>query len=176
MSKLLTIGLVLTAKDLAGRVLRDFGATADRETARARSGFQRLGEAIDRASGRMTALGTGARLAGDAIVSGLSRPLQAYTRLDEATTDLRVAMLDNTGRVGAGFEAIQRQAVELGNVLPGTAADFMGVGTALMEQGTALVLTKPRNASARSYRFQGLSSIPKTLSWRSNGSRGKLLI
>lgn len=138
MDKTLQIGILLSAKDLASSALRQFGTTSERETGRAQSGFVRLGQTIDRVSTRLVALGTGAKLFGDSVLAEVMKPVSAYARLDDATTDLQVTMLDRTGKIGDGFAEIKRQAVELGNVLPGTTADFMGVGTALMEQGTAL--------------------------------------
>jgi TP901 family phage tail tape measure protein len=44
-------------------------------------------------------------------------------------------MLDKNGQVHASYEGIKKQAIELGNLLPGTTADFINTARALMEQG-----------------------------------------
>ncbi|MDR1311100.1 MAG: phage tail tape measure protein [Burkholderiaceae bacterium] len=62
-------------------------------------------------------------------------PVSAFVRQDEAATDLQVAMMDKNGEVGKSYEALRKQAIELGNLLPGTTADFIQTATALMNQG-----------------------------------------
>lgn len=68
----------------------------------------------------------------------LGAPVEAFVRQDDALNSLQVAMMDKNGQVGASYEALKRQAVELGNQLPGTTADFVGTARALMEQGVAV--------------------------------------
>nr|VFJ57016.1 MAG: phage tail tape measure protein, TP901 family, core region [Candidatus Kentron sp. FM]VFJ57057.1 MAG: phage tail tape measure protein, TP901 family, core region [Candidatus Kentron sp. FM]VFK11510.1 MAG: phage tail tape measure protein, TP901 family, core region [Candidatus Kentron sp. FM] len=62
----------------------------------------------------------------------------AYSDLETASVNLKSALLDAAGVVPAEFAAIERQAVSLGNVLPGTTADFLGAARALSEQGVAM--------------------------------------
>ena len=62
-------------------------------------------------------------------------PLQAFASLEEAVTELRMAMLRRDGTVGSGFDAISRAAIELGAKLPGTTKDFMSSAVALKQQG-----------------------------------------
>ncbi len=65
-------------------------------------------------------------------------PVSAFVRQDDALNALQVAMMDKNGQVNESYGALRRQAVELGNILPGTTADFAGTARALMEQGVAI--------------------------------------
>jgi TP901 family phage tail tape measure protein len=62
-------------------------------------------------------------------------PLKAFEDLDAAMNNMQVAMTNSSGSVPMQFEAIKKQTIELGNVLPGTTADFVNLATALKEQG-----------------------------------------
>lgn len=73
--------------------------------------------------------------AGFAIGGMLRAPLKAFEDLDAAMNNMQVAMTNSTGKLPAQFDAIKKQTVELGNVLPGTTADFVNLATALKEQG-----------------------------------------
>lgn len=80
-----------------------------------------------------------ASVANGMVMMGLmEKPIKAFADLDEASTNLRVAMMDNLGGIAPQFAEINKQAVELGNLLPGTTADFTNAATALIENGTAL--------------------------------------
>lgn len=62
-------------------------------------------------------------------------PLRAFSDLDSAMTNAKVAYMNATGSVPEQFETIKKQTIELGNILPGTTADFVNLATALKEQG-----------------------------------------
>jgi len=128
---LLQLGIVLTAIDKMSGVIT--GATD-----KAAQGFARLQQTVSQVSAKMTEMGTKASLMGDGIMNGLQKPITAFANLDEASTNLRVAMLDNLGRIPPQFAEINRQAVELGNLLPGTTADFVNNAQALIEKGASL--------------------------------------
>jgi TP901 family phage tail tape measure protein len=68
----------------------------------------------------------------------LGAPVGAFMRQDDALNSLQVAMMDKNGQVGESYKELKRQAVELGNILPGTTADFVGTARALMEQGVGI--------------------------------------
>ena len=53
---------------------------------------------------------------------------------EQASTDLKVTMMRADGSFGA-FEELNKQAKQLGNVLPGTTQDFINLAKALKEQG-----------------------------------------
>lgn len=78
-------------------------------------------------------LATGAHAA--VIGRGLLGPVKAYAEAETAGTDLRVAMMDSSGKVGADFKEIDALATRLGNKLPGTTADFKTLMTMLVRQG-----------------------------------------
>lgn len=107
---------------------------------------------------RMKALSSQAEhLARSSMANGLiagaavMKPLQAFADLEDATTDLKIAMMDNLGRIPSQFDAIRKQAVDLGNILPGTTADFIGVARALQEQGTGMDTVLNGGLKAASY-------------------------
>lgn len=68
----------------------------------------------------------------------IAAPVAAFVRQDDALNSLQVAMMDKNGQVSSSYGALKRQAVELGNILPGTTADFAGTARTLMEQGVAI--------------------------------------
>ncbi|WP_323119974.1 phage tail tape measure protein [Burkholderia alba] len=72
-----------------------------------------------------------------ASVGGVIGALHAYQKINDAETDLKVAMLDSRGQVPVQFEEIRKQAIALHNVLPGTLADFHNVAIALKENGVS---------------------------------------
>lgn len=127
----------------AGKGARDYGDAVDR--------LGRKIESLTAKQERLKAVGsahTAARAdinsrVGDVVAAyGMGRmlaaPIGAHVRQDDALNALQVAMMDQNGKVGASYEALKKQAVELGNILPGTTADFVGTARALMEQGVAV--------------------------------------
>lgn len=131
MNTLLQVGIVLTAMDKMSGVLT---GAADK----AAQGFARLQQRVVRVGQAMTEMGTKASLMGHGLLAGLETPIKAFADLDEASTNLRVAMMDNLGQVSDQFAEINRQAIEYGNKLPGTTADFVNTATALLANGTAM--------------------------------------
>lgn len=116
--------------------------------------YQRLGQAITSANNAQTRLNraTASREAGannrrelrgqmmETAAHGyaVGRPVwgsvNAYIEEEEAATNLKVALMRSDGTVGA-FEALSRQAVKLGNILPGATTDFYNLARALKSQG-----------------------------------------
>lgn len=76
-----------------------------------------------------------ARGIADTTRNVLSAPVQAYADTETASTDLRAAMMDNTGKVSADFKDIENLATRLGDRLPGTTADFKIMMLMLRRQG-----------------------------------------
>ncbi len=126
MNGLLQLGIVLTAIDKMSGVIT--GATD-----KAAQGFARLQQTVSQVSAKMTEMGTKASLMGHGFVNALQTPVAAFADLDEASTNLRVAMMDNLGRIPPSSRR-STPAVELGNVLPGTTADFVNNAQALLER------------------------------------------
>ena len=154
MDNLLQIGIVLTAIDKMSGVLT---GAAEKAT----QGFARLQQKIKAVSATMTEMGTKATLMGHGILSAMETPVKAFADLDEASTDLRVAMMNNFGKIPPQIAEITKQAVELGNVLPGTTADFTNAGAALIETGTSIDTTLNGGLKAASYLSVILKQPPK---------------
>lgn len=87
-------------------------------------------------------------LAGSVAVSGAaglgvgyaaSRPvvsaIKAFAPNEDSATQLKVSMMDDTAKVSADFQKITEQATKLGDLLPGTTADFQNMMTMLRRQG-----------------------------------------
>lgn len=87
-------------------------------------------------------------LAGSVAVSGAtslgagyaaSRPvvsaIKAFAPNEDSATQLKVSMMDDTGKVSEDFQKITDLATKLGDRLPGTTADFQNMMTMLRRQG-----------------------------------------
>lgn len=68
-----------------------------------------------------------------------SRPvvsaIKAFAPNEDSATQLKVSMMDDTGKVSADFQKITDLATKLGDRLPGTTADFQNMMTMLRRQG-----------------------------------------
>ncbi|MCL5848712.1 phage tail tape measure protein [Neisseria meningitidis] len=91
----------------------------------------RLGDAATRSATMMYT----ARGIADTTRNVLSAPVAAYAQSETASTDLRAAMMDSSGKVGADYQRIDELATRLGDKLPGTTADFKNLMTMLLRQG-----------------------------------------
>ncbi|WP_239991192.1 phage tail tape measure protein [Neisseria lactamica] len=91
----------------------------------------KMGDAATRSATMMYT----ARGIADTTRNVLSAPVAAYAQSETASTDLRAAMMDSSGKVGADYQRIDELATRLGDKLPGTTADFKNLMTMLMRQG-----------------------------------------
>lgn len=77
--------------------------------------------------------------AGLAVGYAASRPIAkavgAFAPNEDSATQLKVSMMDNTGKVAEDFQKITDLATKLGDRLPGTTADFQEMMTMLRRQG-----------------------------------------
>lgn len=64
-----------------------------------------------------------------------SVPIKAFAEAEEASTKLKVSMMDSTGKVAPEFEKINQLATKLGARLPGSNADFQLMMANLVQQG-----------------------------------------
>ncbi|MDM1784255.1 phage tail tape measure protein [Acinetobacter bereziniae] len=64
-----------------------------------------------------------------------SIPVKAFADAEDASTKLKVSMMDATGKVAPEFEKINDLATKLGTKLPGTNADFQLMMANLVQQG-----------------------------------------
>lgn len=81
----------------------------------------------------------------------MAKPVAAFSNLESATEDLRIAMTDATGKVSDEFARIRDEATKLGNQLPGTTKDFMRGARALATQGVPNSVVAGGGLRAASY-------------------------
>ncbi|ADV47016.1 phage tail tape measure protein [Nitratifractor salsuginis] len=81
--------------------------------------------------------GTAALGVGAATKGWSEAPIRAFTELEDAQTQLKIALMNKNGNVSKNFAEINKQALELGNKLPGTTADFYKIATVLKSLGVS---------------------------------------
>lgn len=120
-----------------------------------------FGNKLDQLAEKSSRMGRASMANGMILMGLMEKPIKAFADLDEASTNLRVAMMDNLGQIPGQFAEINKQAVELGNLLPGTTADFTNAATALIENGTALNQVVGGGLKAASYLSVILHMMPR---------------
>ena len=92
-------------------------------------------EKSQRAAGNLAVNGA----AGLGVSYAASRPIaaavKAFAPNEDSATQLKVSMMDDTGKVSEDFQKITSLATKLGDRLPGTTADFQNMMTMLRRQG-----------------------------------------
>lgn len=68
------------------------------------------------------------------MVAIASIPIKAFMDAEAATTDLKVSMMDSTGKVGDGFEELTDLAGKMGKKLPGSISDFQKMFNVLIKE------------------------------------------
>jgi TP901 family phage tail tape measure protein len=84
---------------------------------------------------QMAGTGAGMLAAGVAAGGAIAAPVKAYADAEDAGTQLKVAMMTRGAQVAPEFDRINALALQLGNRLPGTTADFQNMMTMLIRQG-----------------------------------------
>lgn len=130
MDKTLQIGLTLVAFDKMSRVLTD-------ACAQSAKGFSALQEKIRQSSERLAEMGTVAYASGRGIINAMQRPVSAFMELEDASTQLKSTLMDSAGNVPDVFKAIDKEAMDLGNRLPGTTKDFYQMASAMKALGVS---------------------------------------
>ncbi|GLT22697.1 tail tape measure protein [Zoogloea oryzae] len=119
---------------------REMARAQDATLAKVRELKRELGE-VSRLQ-RMEQIGQAgaAGAAGAAVAYRVANnPITAAKDLETAQADLRIALMRKGGVVPEdAYKEIMRQAVALGNSLPGSTKDFVSAATALSEQGMPL--------------------------------------
>ncbi|MGH8782060.1 phage tail tape measure protein [Paraburkholderia sp.] len=138
MANLFELGVLLSLIDNASSPLRQFGSTLNQTSATGANAMQRLGAAMDRVSGRLTAMGGASLALGEEFKHLAEKPIEAFIEMDSAMNDLKVSTLDKTGQVGAGFEQLRQKVFEIDARLPMTTAQVAEVGTALKSAGVSM--------------------------------------
>lgn len=111
---------------------------------RALQGLEGQLNGLQRAGGRLQAMGAGmkdfgqsALIAGGVAGAALVPFVSNFSKAENAISGMKVAFMTAAGGIDGEFGRIQAQAAALGNELPGTTADFMQMARALKEQGLA---------------------------------------
>lgn len=102
-----------------------------RKLAAARSTFEKTKALRNQIAGT----GAGMVATGVATAMPLLAPVKAYSESEDAATQLAASMMGAGGKVLPEFEKINRLALQLGDRLPGTTADFQNMMTMLRRQG-----------------------------------------
>lgn len=110
------IGIVLTLYDQATSKLKNIAHSMDE-----------LRQTSER-------FGRSALMDGAVVGAGLYKATSAFSDLEDASTRLRVTMMDKNGLTGA-FQQVNALGVKLGNELPGTSADFLNMMATLKQFG-----------------------------------------
>ena len=145
-----------------------------REAARSTAEISRQKAALDRlenaqkgvsnakaAAGRWGAAGVAAGAGAVAIKRGLSVPIRDFADAENAGMDLRVAMMDSSGKVAAAYKDIDTLATRLGDRLPGTTADFKNLMTMLIRQGMSVKTILGGTGEAAAYLAVQLRKSPE---------------
>lgn len=93
------------------------------------------GDKIRTFGARASSYGRGAIAAGTGVSAASGIPVVAYAKAEDASTQLKIAMMQKGGNVSSQFGEIDALANKLGNKLPGTTADFQDMMTMLIRQG-----------------------------------------
>ena len=92
-------------------------------------------EKSQRAAGTLAANGAAGLGVGYATSRPIVAAVKAFAPNEDSATQLKVSMMDNTGKVSEDFQKINDLATKLGDRLPGTTADFQEMMTMLRRQG-----------------------------------------
>lgn len=92
-------------------------------------------EKSQRAAGNLAVNGAAGLGVGYAASRPVAAAIKAFAPNEDSATQLKVSMMDDTGKVSEDFQKITDLATKLGDRLPGTTADFQNMMTMLRRQG-----------------------------------------
>lgn len=92
-------------------------------------------EKSQRAAGNLAVNGAAGLGIGYAASRPIAAAVKAFAPNEDSATQLKVSMMDDTGKVSEDFQKITDLATKLGDRLPGTTADFQNMMTMLRRQG-----------------------------------------
>ncbi len=92
-------------------------------------------EKSQRAAGNLAVNGAAGLGVGYAASRPVAAAVKAFAPNEDSATQLKLSMMDNTGKVSEDFQKITDLATKLGDRLPGTTADFQNMMTMLRRQG-----------------------------------------
>ena len=92
-------------------------------------------EKSQRVAGNLAVNGAAGLGVGYAASRPIAAAVKAFAPNEDSATQLKVSMMDDTGKVSEDFQKITDLATKLGDRLPGTTADFQNMMTMLRRQG-----------------------------------------
>nr|WP_294864345.1 phage tail tape measure protein [uncultured Pseudogulbenkiania sp.] len=125
---LIQFGIVLKAFDQMSGV---FGSA----TSKSMGAIGRLEQRVNAFSDKLERMGTKAMGDGALLTGMMQKPVAAFMEAEDAATGLKVAMMGAGGVVDKQFGNINTKAIQLGNTLPGSTADFQNMMSTLVKQG-----------------------------------------
>jgi len=81
--------------------------------------------------------GASTMAAGVAMGMPIIKTVKDFSSVESALTQLKISMMDSSGKISAGFDQIAQKAEDLGGKLPGTTEEFVRMSTMLKNQGMA---------------------------------------
>ena len=96
------------------------------------------------------AAGRGAIPMAAALGAAIIAPAKAFADLEAASLHLQTVLMGKNG-ISTGFEEIQKQAIKLGNALPGTTEDIMLMASALKSKGLSVETLTSGTIEATAY-------------------------
>lgn len=124
MDKMLTLGIILSAKDAFSP---SFAAL--------KNNIGDIGAKLQSFSAKSAILGT-SMVAVGAATRGMSETvLDSFISLEDARTQLENTLMKSDGSVSSFFKGINDEAMKLGDALPGTTADFYQMASTLKSLG-----------------------------------------
>ena len=115
-----TVSKAATATDKAAKAVENLGTATEKWTRRGKNWLM---------------WGQGFETFGNSIVNKFKKPVDAYARLENGMSSLKVAMMDSTGAVSDRFKKLSDLAVDLSNKLPTTAEEMHKVAAAGIAMG-----------------------------------------
>ena len=130
MNSMMQIGITLVAFDKMSRVIGDACGKATQQ-------FGQLQEKIKQTSEKLAEIGTISYVGGQQMLNAMQKPIAAFMELEDASTQLKSTLMQDGGEIPKVFQAIDKEAMELGNKLPGTTADFYKMASSLKALGVS---------------------------------------
>lgn len=124
MNKALEIAVVLSAVDRMSQV---FNSAVNASQAKLKA-FQDQYK-------KDFATGTALVAAGTGLAASLAPAIEAYADLEDSSQRLKTVMMADGAVLSSNFDKVNNIAIELGNRLPGTTADFQNMFATLLKSG-----------------------------------------
>lgn len=127
MEKALKAIVTLTALDKMSKVIQDAVGKSVGTLDQLKKKQQELSDGMGKGFG-LIATGAG-------IAASMTPAIKAFAELEDSSAALEATMMKSGGKVSENFGAINDIAIELGNRMPGTTADFQNMMAMLIRSG-----------------------------------------